>query len=77
MQDFLKAPGASVIKAKLLYESHEFANIKYSDVMPKVQVLSAYENQFTGKILIKFAVVNHLSKSDVDIFDLEMMISYA
>lgn len=36
VQDFLKAPGSNVIKAKLLYESHEFANIKWSDVMPKV-----------------------------------------
>ena len=76
IDDFLKAPGQSIIKAKLLYETHEYANLKWGDVSPKTQVLSAYENTNQGKIVVKFAVVDHASKNAVDIFDLELILAY-
>ena len=36
LEDFLKAPGASSIKSKLLFESSEYSNLKWNDVHPKV-----------------------------------------
>ncbi|KAL4509136.1 hypothetical protein ABPG72_018067 [Tetrahymena utriculariae] len=74
--DFLLSKGTSVIKGRLLYESIEYTNIKWTDVQSKVQILSAYENNQLGKVNVRFAVVNHLSKSDIEIFELEMMVSY-
>ncbi|KRX07003.1 WD40-repeat-containing domain [Pseudocohnilembus persalinus] len=77
IHDFLQPPGANAIKAKLLYETLEFTNLKFSDVGPKVQLLSAYESTYNGKILIKFCTVDHASKSDVQIFDLEFLVTYS
>ncbi|EGR28738.1 hypothetical protein IMG5_169350 [Ichthyophthirius multifiliis] len=77
VDDFINNVGKHVIKAKLLCESVEVANIKWADVNQKVQILSAFENSFTGKIQIRFAVVNHQSKCDVDIFELEMEVGYS
>ncbi len=50
--DMLRHPGSNLVKGKLLYESNELTSIKWTDVSPKVQVLSAFENQYTGRILI-------------------------
>lgn len=76
IDDFLRPGGANAIKAKLLYESFEYTNLKFNDVSPKIQVLSAYESSYTGKILIKFATVDHQSKNEVNIYDVELMVSY-
>lgn len=76
VDDFLKPEGAGSIKTKLLFETSEYANLKWSDVSPKVQVLQALENANSGKISLKFAVVNHLNRQLVDIFELEFMVSY-
>jgi hypothetical protein len=34
-QDFLKTPGTQVLKARLLYETHEYSNLKWGDVSYK------------------------------------------
>lgn len=47
--------------------------LKYFDVGPKVQILKVSENPANGRFNVLVGVVNHESRSDIDIFDVELM----
>jgi len=73
LEDFLKPVNHSIIKGKLLAESQEYTILKYFDVGPKVNILKVTENPANGRFNVMLGVINHESKTDIDIFDIELM----
>jgi hypothetical protein len=45
LKDLYSTEGQYSIKSKLIAESTEMAGVKWIDVAPKMQVISAYEDQ--------------------------------
>ncbi|CAD8153886.1 unnamed protein product [Paramecium pentaurelia] len=73
LEDFLKPINHSIIKGKMIAESQEYTTLKYFDVGPKVNILRVTENPQNGRFNILIGIINHESKTDVDIFDVELM----
>lgn len=63
----------SIIKGKMIAESQEYITLKYFDVGPKVNIIKVTENPQNGRFNVMIGIINHESKTDVDIFDIELM----
>lgn len=63
----------NLVKCRLLCESHELTHVRFGDVGPRVQIVRVQENAHNGRFNVVVAVVNHESKNEIDLFDIELM----